>query len=168
MCGFISIHGLLSDRCPAGGMMKMLNGDAGRDSKGHVSYGVHEKYQDILQKDALTGINNRRGFYSSTAALIQGNPEEEFVICCINIDKFKLVNDLFGTYEGDKLLVYMSNHLRDFVGDYGTIARLTADNFAICLPNEPDIYDKITGVLDDWFFDYPLWLLSCPRSQYSG
>jgi len=156
MCGFISIHGLLSDRCPAGGMMKMLNGDAGRDSKGHVSYGVHEKYQDILQKDALTGINNRRGFYSSAAALIQGNPEEEFVICCINIDKFKLVNDLFGTYEGDKLLVYMSNHLRDFVGDYGTIARLTADNFAICLPNEPDIYDKITGVLDDWFFDYPL------------
>ncbi len=136
--------------------MEMQNGITGRGSKGNAPSGVHEKYQDILQKDALTGINNRRGFYSSTAALIQGNPEEEYVICCINIDKFKLVNDLFGTYEGDKLLVYMANHLRDFVGDYGTIARLTADNFAICLPNEPDIYEKVMTTIDDWFEDYPL------------
>lgn len=117
---------------------------------------LQEKYQDIIEKDSLTGAYNRRGFYSHTYELLCDNRDISYEICCINIDKFKLVNDLFGTFAGDKLLTFISKNLKDFVGNRGTMARLNADNFAVCIPVSTDGHEAITGKIKEWLSDYPL------------
>ncbi|GEM_PF-933033 len=116
---------------------------------------LQEKYRDMLERDSLTGVYNRRGFYSYAYKLIKSDARRH-VICCINIDKFKVINDLFGTAAGDKLLIYLADNLSRKMNGRGVIARLTADNFAICYPWREDIYDVISGDVYDFLKEYPL------------
>ncbi|MBR6328815.1 MAG: EAL domain-containing protein [Lachnospiraceae bacterium] len=117
---------------------------------------VSDHYNDILSTDALTGILNRRGFYVATEELIRENTDTDYVICCINIDKFKLVNDLFGIKAGDELLVFLASRLKRYVREKGTYGRLTADNFAICIPDEKNVYKRVTASLEKWLDTYPI------------
>lgn len=121
-----------------------------------VNIKVQEKYKDILERDTLTGAYNRRGFYSHTYTLIHENQDTEYDICCVNIDKFKVINDLFGAFEGDKLLCYVAKKLRDYTRHTGTYARLTADNFALCIPRSENYYEDFSQLLQTWFVSYPL------------
>jgi len=122
-----------------------------------LSY-VRDKYQEMLERDILTGVYNRRGFYTHTIAMLRDNPETDYEICCINIDKFKVVNDLFGTFVGDKLLNFIAKCLRDYVGERGTIARLAADNFAVCIPTSDELHEELTAKFKEWLEDYPIAL----------
>ena len=117
---------------------------------------IRRQNEAILNTDALTMIPNRNGFYSDTSVLLCEHPDKDYVICCINVDKFKLVNDLFGIQEGDRLLMYMADKLRDYAWETGTYGRLTADNFAMCIPDEEGIYNKVTTALKEWFEDYDI------------
>lgn len=116
---------------------------------------LQEKYRDMLERDALTGVYNRRGFYNHAYKLIKDS-QRRFVICCVNIDKFKVINDLFGTAAGDKLLVHIADNFTKKINGRGVIARLTADNFAICYPWREEIYDVISENLGSFLKDYPL------------
>ena len=120
---------------------------------------LQEKYQNMLEKDPLTGLYNQRGFYTHTYNLLHENENSKYIICCINIYKFKVVNDLYSVFTGDTLLIYLAKKLKGYVGETGTVARLNADNFAVCMPydfeTEPD-YESLISVLDSWLEDYPL------------
>ena len=53
------------------------------------------------EHDTLTGIFNRETFYRKTAAMLRANPGTPYVILVLDIDRFKVVNDLFGKEAGD-------------------------------------------------------------------
>lgn len=127
---------------------------------------VREKYQEVLERDILTGVFNRRGFYAHTSQLLRENASTEYEICCVNIDKFKVVNDLFGTFSGDRLLNYMAKMLREYVGDEGMVARLNADNFAICLKKSDNLHEEFSSALSGWFAEYPIGISIITRCGF--
>lgn len=83
--------------------------------------------------DKLTDIYNQETFYSKTSEMIKYSPQTQFVIIYWNIERFKIINDLFGADMGDKMLYTMGQKLKNIAGNKGTYGRISADHFAICI-----------------------------------
>lgn len=77
--------------------------------------------------DYLTGLINRRGFYEVWKKL----PEDMLTHCVyIDIDNFKLVNDIYGHARGDELLVYVARILSNEFPQQ-VVVRMGGDEFVI-------------------------------------
>jgi diguanylate cyclase (GGDEF)-like protein/PAS domain S-box-containing protein len=99
--------------------------------------------------DALTGLVNRREFERR----LQESVEERHlsagssVLCYLDLDRFKQVNDTAGHQAGDALLRDLAKLLRETVRDTDTVARLGGDEFGVLLPGCP--LEKARQIADD-------------------
>ena len=86
--------------------------------------------------DSLTGLINRRQFHAAleTALGMPGRPEDSGVLLLIDIDQFRLVNDIHGYDTGDRLLIAAARLLEDVRGTK-VLGHMGADRFAIMLPD---------------------------------
>lgn len=82
--------------------------------------------------DELTGIYNKQAFYAKTKEMLLDNPDNNFDLLRINIERFKVLNDLFGESTGDKLLRYIGKFLKEINLPLCVSGRLYADNFVVC------------------------------------
>lgn len=89
--------------------------------------------------DALTGLINRREFERRLDQLIIAarTDKTEHLICYLDLDQFKLVNDTCGHRAGDALLRQLSQELKPILRQNDTFARLGGDEFGILLGNCP-------------------------------
>ncbi|MBE7383231.1 MAG: EAL domain-containing protein [Leptolyngbya sp. SIO1E4] len=89
--------------------------------------------------DALTGLANRRQFEQDLTETLQvvqqGN--QVHVLCYLDLDQFKVVNDTCGHTAGDELLRQISRLLRGQIRAMDTLARLGGDEFGILLKHCP-------------------------------
>lgn len=94
--------------------------------------------------DAQTGLINRSEFEKRLNHAIQRchQHEEEHVLCYLDLDQFKVVNDTCGHIAGDALLKQLANTMLTMIRDQDTFARLGGDEFGILI-------EKCT--LDDGF-----------------
>ncbi|WP_083637294.1 diguanylate cyclase domain-containing protein [Pararhizobium arenae] len=83
--------------------------------------------------DRLTGLINRTGFDQALAAATLRVAERPFSLLCIDLDRFKAVNDTYGHPAGDALLKVLAERFTSTVGDLGIVARLGGDEFAVLL-----------------------------------
>ncbi|MEG1993210.1 MAG: EAL domain-containing protein, partial [Acetivibrio sp.] len=86
------------------------------------------------ERDMLTGLYNREKFYRETEKRLHQNKTTVYLIIQWNIDRFKVVNDLFGSKVGDQVLIQMANLFRASIGGCGTYGRMEADHFVSCVP----------------------------------
>ena len=86
--------------------------------------------------DSLTGLINRRQFHAAleTALGLPGRPEDSGILLLIDIDQFRLVNDIHGYDTGDRLLIAAARLLEDTKGAK-VLGHMGADRFAIMLPD---------------------------------
>jgi diguanylate cyclase (GGDEF)-like protein len=89
----------------------------------------------LANSDPLTGILNRRGFYSKVAAEMRRLQRfnHPFSIAYLDIDNFKKVNDTLGHGTGDELLCSVARILESRLRQTDVIGRLGGDEFAIIL-----------------------------------
>ena len=89
--------------------------------------------------DALTGLMNRRAFGVTVEESLKAaqDAEQSHVLCYVDLDHFKVVNDTCGHAAGDELLRQISTLLQDHVRSSDIVARLGGDEFAILLYNCP-------------------------------
>jgi diguanylate cyclase (GGDEF)-like protein/PAS domain S-box-containing protein len=99
--------------------------------------------------DALTGLINRREFERRLEeAMSSGHRGEgQHVLCYLDLDHFKLVNDTSGHTAGDSMLREIAKLLRDAVRDSDTVGRLGGDEFGILLVGCP--LEKARQIADD-------------------
>jgi len=85
--------------------------------------------------DSLTGLLNRREFEGRLQDLLKQNSSQpiEHVVCHINIDRFKVINETCGPAAGDELLVELAELLRKRVRHRDTLARIGGDEFGIIM-----------------------------------
>ncbi len=83
-----------------------------------------------VQNDRLTGVFSKEYFYMCAENIIKNNPDKKYDIICCDIERFKLVNDLYGTATGDVLLKHVAEMIAESVGDSGICGRIGADVFA--------------------------------------
>ncbi len=86
----------------------------------------------LARHDALTKLPNRVLFQERLEqALAQAERGKGFALLCLDLDKFKAVNDTFGHPVGDGLLRAVANRLQDLVRGGDTVVRFGGDEFAI-------------------------------------
>jgi diguanylate cyclase (GGDEF)-like protein len=89
----------------------------------------------MARHDALTGLPNRVLFAEKLEkALADLGREGGFAVLCLNLDRFKQVNDTLGHHVGDELLRTVAQRLRYCARDVDTVSRLGGDEFAIVQP----------------------------------
>lgn len=102
----------------------------------------------FIEKDALTGIDNRETFYRKTASLLQKNPDIAYNILFFDISCFKAINDMFHLDTGNLVLKTAAIYFQVLAGETGTCGRIESDHFALCLPAAQADMDSIIEGLD--------------------
>jgi diguanylate cyclase (GGDEF)-like protein len=107
-----------------------------------MHYAIERKrYQLQLEHqanyDALTGLPNRNLLSDRLRQSVYGQRLRRAVaVVCIDLDRFKLVNDSLGHATGDRLLKAMAERLRTLLRDGDTVARLGGDEFVLILNDQ--------------------------------
>jgi diguanylate cyclase (GGDEF)-like protein/PAS domain S-box-containing protein len=111
--------------------------------------------------DSLTGLINRQQFNIELKELIRHakNHGAQHVLCHLDLDRFKLVNDTCGHAAGDELLKQVSSLLHTGIRTGDVLGRLGGDEFGLILQNCPvaiasDIADKIIKLVSEYNLDW--------------
>lgn len=99
-------------------------------------YSEREKLSYYANTDVMTGVLNRRAglevlseeFYSSKSN------GKNIVVCFVDVDRLKIVNDTFGHEEGDKLLINATKILKESIRKTDFIIRMGGDEFLVVFP----------------------------------
>jgi diguanylate cyclase (GGDEF)-like protein len=94
-----------------------------------------DRLEDLLVKDEITGLVNRRGFEDALAKSLDlaNRHGEGGVLAFIDLDNFKDINDNFGHSAGDMVLKRTGRVLSESVRASDVVARLGGDEFAVLM-----------------------------------
>ncbi len=97
---------------------------------------LHEEARRLSITDGLTGLWNYRYFTMTIGKEIEraarfGRP---LALLILDLDHFKLVNDVYGHQRGDAVLVELAGRVRGQVRDVDTVARYGGEEFVVILP----------------------------------
>lgn len=108
----------------------------------------------ILEHDQLTNLYCAAAFYQKAVTKIKKNAQD---IIVVDIERFHMINEVFGRSIGDKLL---KDFARFLIGlrksEEGIFCRAYADTFYICMPTERKFYDELGEKIKRYFDNYPL------------
>ncbi len=99
----------------------------------HDQRQAEERVRYLAKHDVLSGALNRASFREALDAAIWRQQEsgEGFAVLCLDLDRFKEVNDSLGHAAGDEVLRQVTQRLRDLVRHGDELARLGGDEFAV-------------------------------------
>ncbi len=92
-----------------------------------------QELEKMVKIDSITGLVNRYEFEQRLKAVISSaqKDESDHVLCYIDLDQFKIVNDKCGHIAGDELLRQIALVLKRSARDSDVVARLGGDEFGI-------------------------------------
>ena len=106
----------------------------------------------LADHDALTGLANRRRLESLFIAFFE-KPQQghlRVAVACVDLDRFKDINDTLGHNAGDELIKAVGDRLKSKLAKDDTLARLGGDEFAIM---RPVFTDEDANALSDLIAD---------------
>ena len=98
-------------------------------------YNSYKKEKAVAEKDALTGVLNRRGFYEYAQKELDRSRRYKHPLSLIflDCDDFKQINDKLGHGAGDRLLWSLGHRIDKSMRTSDIAARLGGDEFAVLL-----------------------------------
>lgn len=105
-----------------------------------------KELQRRVERDWLTDIYNEETFCKKTEVLVKSNPDITYALIRFDIAHFKMLSEVFGVMDANKLLVSIANGMKREVTGKGTYGRINSDHFVLCVP-----YDKLDV---DYLVDY--------------
>lgn len=91
--------------------------------------------KELAHKDGLTKLYNRYGFDEMAEKMLSKNPKAHYVAAMLDVDDFKLINDMYGHAYGDKALISLSENMQKFFPSSALLGRNGGDEFCILLSN---------------------------------
>lgn len=102
---------------------------------------LYAKAYEEARTDELTGLLNRKYFHLTIEEQFEKSKGKSLALIILNVDDFKLYNQLYGNKEGDKALAQIAQIIKATVGNSGYVARYSGKEFAIILP----MYDTLAA-----------------------
>src|SRR5574344_154911 len=101
---------------------------------------LKETINQVSTTDALTGLHNRRYLHERLEAEISRSKRYDIKLSCLllDIDFFKVVNDMYGYDWGDVLLKKIAEMLKGFIRKEDILTRYGDEEFIVILPNTPE------------------------------
>lgn len=119
-----------------------------------------QRAEKSAQRDPLTGLMNRRAFSIILDQTAQSlSTSQSRIVAMVDLDRFKLVNDLQGHGAGDATLRAVSKRIKNALDGSGTLARLGGDEFSIVFAPEirPGDAERLAKkIIDDVSAPYKL------------
>jgi len=111
--------------------------------------GIARQMSYQASHDALTGLVNRREFERRLEEALQSahSNTARHVLCYLDLDRFKTVNDSCGHIAGDSMLREVAALIKETVRDSDTVGRLGGDEFGLLLVGCP--LEKARQIADD-------------------
>lgn len=94
---------------------------------------LRERQRRLAEYDESTGIFHKTAFFRAAEEMARRHPQRRYAMVVLDIDRFKLVNDLFGMQEGDRLLGFLSRQIVSIVRPEEPYGRIRDDLFGMCL-----------------------------------
>jgi diguanylate cyclase (GGDEF)-like protein len=125
----------------------------------HVQFAVDEaqrdteRFREMAERDALTGLWNRRRSDAELAAALAAGPQARTPMCValLDLDRFKQINDTFSHATGDDVLCRVADVLRAVPGHAG---RQGGEEFILILPGDLDEATKACEAIRMALFSY--------------
>jgi len=97
-----------------------------------------ERLRFLAEHDPLTGVLNRRGIEKMLEhAFARASAARPLAIAYLDLDRFKLINDMFGHVAGDEVLRQVCERVRETLADEHSIGRIGGDEFVIVFRDTP-------------------------------
>lgn len=99
----------------------------------HELVELNEKFKEQSITDSLTGLFNRRHFEETLEEEIEISKRHGDInsLMIIDIDKFKQVNDAFGHFNGDKVIQWVAEILKDRFRETDVVCRIGGEEFGV-------------------------------------
>ena len=94
-----------------------------------------KNFKRLAVTDTLTGIYNRLGFDEQVEQYMRQNPQKHCVVAMLDIDDFKLVNDVYGHAAGDGVLQKLAESMKQYFSKDVILGRNGGDEFCIFMPD---------------------------------
>lgn len=111
--------------------------------------GVRWMHTEQYERDSLTGLLSYTSFQKAVALYTEVDPKGmengKYAMLCFNLQRFKVINDLFGSDGGDKLLLYVAKQIERLGGENCLASRTHSDHFCLFIPITDD---SLPGRLD--------------------
>lgn len=121
---------------------------------------LSKKFQTLASTDSLTGINNRRQFFSLSESEFNRcqREQKDLSLLTLDIDYFKEINDKIGHHNGDLMLTAFAQNITTLLRAYDTFGRLGGEEFAILLPSTNyqealDVTERIRRSIEEMIVD---------------
>ena len=92
-------------------------------------------FKKLAVTDTLTGIYNRLGFNRQVEQYMRQNPQKHCVVAMLDIDDFKLINDVYGHAAGDGVLQKLAESMKQYFSKDVILGRNGGDEFCIFMPD---------------------------------
>ncbi len=122
---------------------------------------MSSRLEFLAKHDTLTGLYNRKSFEHKLQELIGSSSidDSKHVLCYLDIDQFKIINDTCGHQAGDLLLQKLSRLMHNHIRQSDYLARLGGDEFGLLLQNctliqAVRIIEKLFDVVREYRFEW--------------
>ncbi len=106
-------------------------------------------HTEQYERDSLTGLLSYTSFQKAVALYTEVDPKGmengKYAMLCFNLQRFKVINDLFGSDGGDKLLLFVAKQIERLGGENCLASRTHSDHFCLFIPITDD---SLPGRLD--------------------
>lgn len=127
-------------------------GEDGKPSPNTFKIIFHEAHNEIKYRralkyavdyDKMTGLLNEEAFFRKVREIFKGNPNTEFAIIIMDIERFKEINSILGSSKGNEIIRYIANEIKFLFAMEGIVGRLGSDIFAVCVPKDKINIDRL-------------------------